>query len=94
MIVLNGLEELRDRYPKPVVTIGNFDGVHVGHQALFALATKHARETGGASLAMTFEPHPMRVLRPAVNLPLITPLEQKLKLIEASRHPGGHLCAF
>lgn len=84
MIVLHGLEELRDKYTKPVVTIGNFDGVHVGHQALFALATEHAREVGGASLAMTFEPHPMRVLRPAVNLPLITPLEQKLKLIEAA----------
>ena len=84
MIVLNGLEELRERYPEPVVTIGNFDGVHLGHQALFDLATKYARKTGGASLAMTFEPHPMRVLRPAVNLPLITPLEQKLKLIEAT----------
>jgi len=83
MIVLRGLEELRQKYPSPVVTIGNFDGVHLGHQALFAKARERALALGGASLAMTFEPHPMRVLRPAVNLPLITPLEQKLQLIEA-----------
>lgn len=64
------------------MTIGNFDGVHLGHQALFAKAIERAQAIGGTTLAMTFEPHPMRVLRPAVNLPLITPLEQKLLLIE------------
>ena len=81
MEVVTGLEELRARHPKPVITIGNFDGVHRGHQALFAKAVERAREIGGTALAMTFEPHPMRVLRPATNIPLITPLEQKLKLI-------------
>lgn len=83
MTVLRGLEELRERYPRPVVTIGNFDGVHLGHQALFAVAVNRARIIGGSTMAMTFEPHPMRVLRPAVNLPLITPLEQKINLILA-----------
>jgi riboflavin kinase/FMN adenylyltransferase len=83
MQVINGLEELRERYPRPVVTIGNFDGVHLGHQALFHTCVKLAREMSGTALAMTFEPHPMRVLRPAVNLPLITPLDQKLELMEA-----------
>lgn len=81
MIILQGLEELRVRHPKPVVTIGNFDGVHLGHQALFAKAKERAAAIGGTAMALTFEPHPMRVLRPAVNLPLITPLEQKLRLI-------------
>lgn len=83
MNVLQGLEELRGRLPKPVVTIGNFDGVHLGHQALFAKVIERARAIGGTSLAMTFEPHPMRVLRPAVNLPLITPVSRKLALIQA-----------
>ncbi|MGD8564720.1 MAG: bifunctional riboflavin kinase/FAD synthetase [Desulfarculaceae bacterium] len=82
MIVLRGLEELRKKYPKPVVTIGNFDGVHLGHQSLFAKARERAQAISGTSMAMTFEPHPMRVLRPAVNLPLITPLSQKLSLLE------------
>jgi riboflavin kinase / FMN adenylyltransferase len=82
MSVLNGLEELRVRYPRPVVTIGNFDGVHRGHQALFAKVLERAAALAGTSLALTFEPHPMRVLRPAVNLPLITPLQQKLQLIQ------------
>lgn len=83
MQVINGLEELRERYKRPVVTIGNFDGVHRGHQALFTACVGLARELDGTAMAMTFEPHPMRVLRPAVNLPLITPLEQKLELMAA-----------
>jgi riboflavin kinase/FMN adenylyltransferase len=77
-----GLEELRVRHPQPVITIGNFDGVHLGHQALFAKTLQRAGAIQGTSLAVTFEPHPMRVLRPAVNLPLITPLEQKLELMD------------
>lgn len=81
MQVINGLEELRERYPRPVVTIGNFDGVHKGHQDLFKTCVSLARELTGTAMAMTFEPHPMRVLRPAVNLPLITPLDQKLELM-------------
>lgn len=84
MKVLVGLEEVRERFVHPVLTIGNFDGVHLGHQALFAQAVDLAQQAGGTSLAMTFEPHPMRVLRPAVNLPLITPLVQKIRLIERS----------
>ncbi|MCB2190416.1 MAG: bifunctional riboflavin kinase/FAD synthetase [Deltaproteobacteria bacterium] len=81
MQVVMGLEELRERLPQPVITIGNFDGVHLGHQALFAKAVERAEALQGTALAMTFEPHPIRVLRPAVNLPLITPLEQKLQLM-------------
>lgn len=81
MEVISGLEELRRRYRHPVVTIGNFDGVHRGHQALLRRCRELARQHQGTAMVMTFEPHPMRVLRPAVNLPLITPLKQKLELI-------------
>jgi len=82
VLIIRGLEELRVRPPRPVITIGNFDGVHLGHQALFAKTLERARAIQGTSLAVTFEPHPMRVLRPAVNLPLITPLAQKLELMD------------
>ena len=82
MKVIDGLENLSTPLADPVVTIGNFDGMHRGHQALFAKVRELAAETGGTAMAMTFEPHPMRVLRPAVNLPLITPLNQKLPLFE------------
>lgn len=48
----------------PTVTAGNFDGVHLGHQALVAAAVARARETGGLAVVLTFDPHPARVLAP------------------------------
>ena len=51
---------------RQAVAIGNFDGVHRGHQALVARAVARARETGGAAVVLTFDPHPARVLRPEV----------------------------
>jgi riboflavin kinase/FMN adenylyltransferase len=65
-----------------VITIGNFDGVHIGHQALFHEVIEKADRIGGTSIAMTFEPHPMRVLKQNNHPPLITLYEQKQELIE------------
>lgn len=62
------------------VAIGNFDGVHLGHRRLFELAREQASATGGKAAALTFEPHPVRVLRPQLAPPLITPLPRKLQL--------------
>jgi riboflavin kinase/FMN adenylyltransferase len=62
------------------VAIGNFDGVHLGHRRLFELARELARASGGMAAALTFEPHPVRVLRPQLAPPLITPLPRKLEL--------------
>ncbi|MBU0516669.1 MAG: bifunctional riboflavin kinase/FAD synthetase [Proteobacteria bacterium] len=81
MTTIFGLENYRTPAPGPVLTIGNFDGVHLGHLALFDRATSRAREVDGTSMVLTFEPHPMRVLRPDVNLPQICVLERKLELI-------------
>jgi riboflavin kinase/FMN adenylyltransferase len=67
-----------------VVTIGNFDGVHIGHQALFHEAIEKADTIAGTSIAITFEPHPMRVLKQNNHPPLITLYEQKKELIERS----------
>ncbi|MCK9377590.1 MAG: bifunctional riboflavin kinase/FAD synthetase [Syntrophobacterales bacterium] len=69
---------------RTVVTIGNFDGVHLGHRAILGLVVQRARELGGQAVAVTFNPHPVKVLRPEVNLPLLTTQDQKLKLLTAS----------
>lgn len=65
----------------PVVTIGNFDGVHIGHQKIFRLAVEKAKEIGGTPVAITFNPHPVRVLAPERGMKLITTLEHKRELI-------------
>lgn len=64
------------------VAIGNFDGVHLGHQALVRRALELARARGARAGVLTFEPHPVRVLRPQLAPPLITPLPRKLELLE------------
>ena len=65
------------------VTIGNFDGVHLGHQALLRRVGDFAATQGLASVVLTFEPHPVRVLAPALAPPLITRLDEKLRLLAA-----------
>ncbi len=70
-------------FDKAVITIGNFDGVHIGHQALFHTVIEKADAMGAVSVAMTFEPHPIRVLKKKY-FPLITLFEQKKELIEKS----------
>jgi len=67
-----------------VATIGNFDGVHLGHRWVIAEVIARARALSGTSLAITFDPHPARVLRPDTHLPLITPLPHKLELLAAT----------
>jgi riboflavin kinase/FMN adenylyltransferase len=67
-----------------VLTVGNFDGLHVGHQEILRIVTERARSRGGEAAVYTFEPHPRKVLRPADAPKLLTTLEQKLELIEAA----------
>ncbi len=67
-----------------VVTIGNFDGVHVGHRQLIAEAMREAAAAGWRSVALTFDRHPASVVRPETAPPLITDNEQKLELLRAT----------
>jgi riboflavin kinase/FMN adenylyltransferase len=65
------------------LAIGNFDGVHHGHQALLRSARELASARGRPAAALTFEPHPVRVLRPGLAPPVLTPLPRKLELLAA-----------
>ena len=70
------------RLIKPVVTVGNFDGLHIGHRAIIDTVVARARELGGPAVAYTFEPHPIRVLRPDQAPQMLTTIEQRLELFE------------
>ena len=82
MQLFRHIEEVPDDFGPAIVTIGNFDGVHRAHQNVIAEVVRRAREINGKSIAVTFDPHPTRVLRPDVAPKLLTPLPVKLKLLE------------
>ena len=82
MIIFEGALQIKERFKNPVVTIGNFDGVHLGHQEIFKEVIKKAHEIGGVSVVYTFDPHPLKVLQPDRFFPLITTREEKEKVIE------------
>ena len=82
MKIIDRLENISQPFKNAVITIGNFDGVHIGHQALFHEVIERAADIDGTSIAMTFEPHPLRVLQKNSLPPLITVYEQKNELIE------------
>jgi len=83
MEIVHGSAQLPSGLPSPIVTIGNFDGVHIGHQKIFRTVIARARALGGTSICYTFDPHPQRVLAPDRRVPLIVTPRKKLALIGA-----------
>ncbi len=81
MKIVENLELIEIPIKNAVLTIGNFDGVHIGHQALLQTVVEKAHDIGGTAVALTFDPHPMRVLGTGGSPPLITLKEQKSELI-------------
>jgi riboflavin kinase/FMN adenylyltransferase len=84
MQIFRALDEIPPDFGPTVVSIGNFDGVHCGHQWLLAEIKRSARELQAKSVAVTFDPHPSRVLRPQGALKLVTPMSERLNLLAAS----------
>jgi riboflavin kinase/FMN adenylyltransferase len=84
MRIVRGVKNFTERLPNPVLTLGNFDGVHLGHQAIFRKVVERAREIGGTSVAFTFEPHPLKVLSPERSPQLLNTFHGKLRLFEAA----------
>lgn len=83
MKIVRNIDQIKSKYINPCVTIGNFDGVHLGHQHLFDVVQQRARRKRGTSIAVTFEPHPLQILKPG-GIKLISTVEQKIELIELS----------
>lgn len=84
MEVVRGLDSLPLDAEPCVATVGFFDGVHLGHQAVFACVTERARERGVRSVAITFDRHPREVLTPGSEPRLLTTVDRKAGLIEAA----------
>ncbi len=71
-------------FPYPVLTLGNFDGVHLGHQAIFKLLIKRAAEMNGTPIVFTFIPHPLKVITPDTAPRLLTNYKDKIDFIKKS----------
>ena len=84
MQIFRQLADVPPDFGPTIATIGNFDGVHRGHQWVIAEVVARARSLGINSIAITFDPHPARVIRPESSQPLITPLAEKLELLAAT----------
>lgn len=83
MDLFRGIQTLNRALPHAVVTIGNFDGVHLGHQTIVKLAVEKARARKGTAVAYTFRPHPQIALRPEsqASTPLLSTYDEKLELL-------------
>ncbi|WP_305045105.1 bifunctional riboflavin kinase/FAD synthetase [Geoalkalibacter sp.] len=84
MQVINDLSRIEQPFPHAVLTLGNFDGVHLGHREIFRRVVHRAREHDGTAIVFSFWPHPLRVLAPHQELRLINTYEEKVRLIAAS----------
>ena len=82
MRVFHKLEDVPADFGPTIVSIGNFDGVHKAHARVLNEIVSRARKQNMKAVALTFEPHPARILRPDANLKLLTPTVEKLRLLE------------
>src|SRR4051795_8357445 len=82
------------RWKQPVLALGNFDGVHRGHQKILERLRRVAAERGATAVVMTFDPHPPRIVRPDKAPPLLMTKEQKLEAIAAAGVQGAAIVRF
>jgi riboflavin kinase/FMN adenylyltransferase len=84
MQVFHKLEDVPADFGPTLVSVGNFDGVHRAHRFVLSEIVKRAKGLKAKSMAVTFEPHPTRILRPDSNFKLLTPTPEKLRLLAAT----------
>jgi riboflavin kinase/FMN adenylyltransferase len=79
--VFRSIAEIPAGFGPSVATIGNFDGVHLGHQQILSAVVSEARTRGMSAVAITFDPHPEQFLRPSAASRLLTPIDERLRLL-------------
>lgn len=94
MLIFHKLSDVPKDFGPTVLSVGNFDGVHRAHTQVLTKIVQRARECGGKALAVSFEPHPVRILRPDSNLKLLTPTPEKVRLLAATGVDGVLLLPF
>ena len=82
MILITDLKNIKKKFDNSILTLGNFDGLHLGHQELVRMIIQRAREVGALSIVVTFRPHPLKILAPEKCPPLISIYEEKIRLFE------------
>jgi riboflavin kinase/FMN adenylyltransferase len=82
MQVFHKLEDVPANFGPTIISVGNYDGVHRAHQAVLKDIAARARQQHAKSVAVTFDPHPVRILRPDSGLKLLTPTAEKLRLLK------------
>src|ERR1700722_7983404 len=83
-MIFHKLDDVPRDFGPALVTVGNFDGVHRAHRSVLDEIVRRAKTASAQSVVVTFEPHPARILRPDQNLKLLTPLAEKVRLLEAT----------
>jgi riboflavin kinase/FMN adenylyltransferase len=79
--IFRSIAEIPSGFGPSVASIGNFDGVHLGHQEILSAVAAEARELGARAVAITFHPHPEQFLHPAQASRLLTPIDERLRLL-------------
>ena len=80
-LLFRSVAEIPAGFGPSVASIGNFDGVHLGHQEILSAVVAEARKLGAQAVAITFDPHPEQFLHPAAAPRRLTPLDERLRLL-------------
>ena len=94
MHIFHNPDDIPADYGPTYVSVGNFDGVHRAHAHVLNEIVAQARANGGKAVAVTFEPHPTRILRPEAGLKLLTPTPEKLRWLEGTGIDAALLLSF
>ncbi len=84
MQIFHKLDDIPADFGTTIVSVGNFDGVHRAHASVLGELVRRSRDSKSKAIAVTFEPHPARILRPESTFKLLTPTPEKLRLLETA----------